>query len=106
MEKETTELALIFLGCLVFVALGAGMFLLARWSRKKNAELKAKGDASQVNALKGLIKQGKRGGAFKAYVAGTLSESEASVGKILAVIAIAICVVFLAVACPALIKAI
>lgn len=106
MKKETVELFFILSGSFVFFMMGVGMLLLARWSRKKNAELRANGDASQVHALKDLLGRGKQRGAFKAYIADSLAWPEKIMGKTLAVVAIAVCLIFLVFALIALFETI
>ncbi len=104
MKKETLDLVIISSGILLVAMMGVGMLLVVRWSRKKNAELREKGDASQLAAVKSIITRGISGETIKAYFAGTLSDPEKNIGKILAVIGIAVCLVFLVFACLAVIK--
>jgi len=106
MKKDTLDLVIIVCGILLVIMMGAVMLLAVRWSRKKNAELRTKGDASQFAALNAFIKQSNLSGAVRAYFAATTSDPEINIGKILAVIGIAICLVFLVFACLALIKSI
>ncbi len=84
--------------------MGVAMLLVVRWSRKKNAELREKSDASQLAAVKSISTQGINGEAIKAYFAGTLSDPEKNIGKIFAVIGIVVCLVFLVFACLAVVK--
>ncbi len=95
MKKETSDIVIISSGILLSIVMGIGMLLLARWSRKKNAELREKGDSSQLTAFKSISTRGISGERFKAYFAGTLSDPEKNIGKILAVIVIVVCLVFL-----------
>jgi hypothetical protein len=104
MKKETIDLIIISSGILLVAMMGIGMLLVARWSRKKNAELRGKGDASQLAAVKSINMQGINGETIKAYFAGTLSNPEKNIGKILAVIGIAVCLIFLVFACLAVIE--
>ncbi len=104
MKKETLDLVIISIGILLVVMMGIGMLLMAWWSRKKNAELREKGDASQLAAVKSINTRGISAETIKAYFASSLSDPEKNIGKILAVIGIAVCLVFLAFACLAVIK--
>jgi len=104
MKKETIDLVIISSGILLVAMMGFGMLLVVRWSRKKNAELREKGDASQSAAVKSIITRGISGETIKAYFAGTLSDPEKNIGKILAVIGIAVCLVFLVFVCLAVIR--
>jgi hypothetical protein len=106
MTKETLDLVIIVSGILLVVLMGTGMFSVARWSRRKNDELRTKGDASQLTATKSILRRGINKETAKAYFAGTLSDPEKNIGKILAVIGITVCFVFLVFACLAVIKSI
>jgi hypothetical protein len=104
MNKETSDLIIITSGILLVAMMGGGMLLAVRWARKKNAEIKEQGDAFQLTAVKSMITRGISRETIKAYFASTLSDPEKNIGKILAVIGIAVCLVFLVFACLAITK--
>lgn len=104
MKKETSDLVIVISGILLVVMMGIGMLRVTRWSRKKNAELREKGDASQLAAVKSINTRGISGETIKAYFAGTVSDPEKNIGKLLAIIGVAVCLVFLVFACLAVIK--
>ena len=62
--------------------LGFGMFKAARWSRKKNEELKAKHEDSQEQALKDMFR-GKKG-SFANFYTSSIPEPDAIIGQVLA----------------------
>jgi len=77
-------LLLVFL-LLVILLLGAGMLKAARWSRKKNTELKEKQEDSQELAIRKILKGEVLKESVANYYASSLPESVSLIGKTLAI---------------------
>ena len=72
--------------------LGLGMFMAARWSRKRNEVLKARQEDSQAQALKDML-QGKKGSVANFYTS-SLSRPGTFIGNALAVGVIIFFIIF------------
>lgn len=106
MNNETIQIVIIATGIIGVIILGTTLLCLSRWSRKKNAELRVKGDDSQIKAFRSEISRGAFMEAIKTYFAGTISKQETFIGKILAVLVILLVSIFLVFACIAIMNAI
>ncbi len=85
------QLLIITVACTAVILFGIGLYLLSKWARRKSLELAAQEREDRHDARNFL-------NVLKLQLLGSLPEPEATVVKIIALIATIICIGFLGVA--------